>query len=219
MVDKLINYIGSDQRKVSMQAIEIVPNEFAEAVYIKGGSVSSDPSPLMAGENHIGEVGSRMISMAVEFTRENNALPYSIGDTVLSSAATPVLVAFPNIFRVNGASALLVLARVVVNVKSVTPVLRLHFFNASNPVISGDNLQHQELYADTPKRLGYLELPAMETAANTASSDMSRSINNSGTLILTAASNSRNLYALLETRSALTLTALSKLTIALTLME
>lgn len=169
---------------------------------------------LSASELHLGEIGGKLSIVSVEITRENNATLYGIGDVVSGSAATPLVYELPNIMRVAGGTGYVALVAVTMNVKSVTPALRVHFFNASTPTVSGDNLPHQEKYADTAKRLRYVDLPAMTTAADTANSDMSRAVTASNPwLPVQAAAGSRSLWVSLETLTAVQLTALSKTTI------
>ncbi len=223
MADTQILKGGGTAGLVKVKAKDLGDGTFAEQVALAAGTVNIGDvdiaSALPAGENLIGEVAGRCTTVSAEFTRENNATPYGIGDVISASAASPALLELPNIFRKAGGNGSIMGVRVTFNVKSVTPVLRVHFFNASNPTISGDNLPHQEKYADVGKRLGYIELAAMETGADTTNSDMSRAINISNVLNVVAAAGSRSLWVLLETRTAVTLTAQSKVTIAVTLLE
>jgi hypothetical protein len=176
-------------------------------------------SAITAGETHLGETGGNLITVSVEFTREANATPYSAGDAISSSAAGPVLLELTNAVRINGGSAYVTGCAVVFNVKSVTPRIRVHFFNASPAAanISGDNLPIKELYADASKRLRYIELPAMITAADVTNSDMSRAfITPPPWLPVQAAGGSRSIFVLLETLDAVTLTSGSKVTVVAT---
>jgi len=180
-----------------------------------------DIATIAAGETHIGEIGYKTTTVQIEFTRENNATPYGIGDVISGSAGTPLVYELANIMRVNGGNGYVTNIMVEFNVKSVVPTLRLNFFNASNPTVSGDNLPHKEVYADVAKRLGYIDLPAMTTAADTANSDTSRTIGALGlanfpTIPVKAASNSRSLWISLQTLLAVTLTASSKVTVTVT---
>ena len=179
--------------------------------------VVGDTLVLAAGEAHVGEVGGHIDTVAVEFTRENNATPYTAGDVVSSSAGTPVVLEIPLALRIVGGSAYIVGCRVTFNVKSVTPRLRVHLFNASNPTIAGDNLAHKELYADAAKRLGYFDMDAMSTAADATNSDMARSINMDLRIPVMAAAATRSLWVAIETLDAVTLTAVSKVSITLSL--
>jgi hypothetical protein len=177
-------------------------------------TLATAPSPV-ASEVHIGETGGNVSAISVEITRENNATPYSIGDVISASAGSPALIEFPNATRVNGGTCYLMAFRIIMNVKSVTPILRAHWYNASptGANIAGDNLQRKELYADTDKRLGWFDMPAMLTAPDTANSDCSRTIILPPPMLaLKAAAGSRSIFLEVETLSAVTLTAQSKMT-------
>jgi len=102
-------------------------------------------------------------------------------------------------------------------VKSVTPKLRVHMFNASNPTIAGDNLQYKELYADKAKYLRYFDMDAMVTAPDAANSDLSRTIRTNLREPIKAAAGTQSIWILLQTLDAVTLTAQSKVSIALSL--
>lgn len=176
-----------------------------------------DIASIASGEAHIGEIGGHIDTVQAEFTRENNATPYSAGDIISSSAASPVVFEMPLAFRIAGGSGYIVGCRITFNVKSVIPRLRAHLFNAANPTIAGDNLQHKELYADAAKRLGFFELDAMVTAADTGNSDMSRASKMDLRIPVAAAPGTRSIWILIETLDAVTLTALSKVSITLSI--
>jgi hypothetical protein len=98
---------------------------------------------------------------------------YTIGDRVgpaTGSAAAEIA----NMGLANGRGGNITMLRLSCNKKSVTPVIRVHFFNASDPTISADNAAWKESYADLSKRVGYYDLPAMTTATDTANTDCSR---------------------------------------------
>jgi len=165
-------------------------------------------------------LSQRFTTVQVEITRENNATPYGIGDVISGSAATPLVYELPNIMRTAGGSGYITTAMIEFNVKSVVPTLRLNFFNASNPTISGDNLPHKEVYADAAKRLGVIDFPAMTTAADVANSNISRTMAALGlgtpTIPVKAATGSRSLWFSLQTLLAVTLTASSKIMVTVT---
>ncbi len=93
----------------------------------------------------------------------------------------------------------------------------MHLYNASDPTRSVDNLAHQDKYADSAKRLGYFDLPAMTTATDTTNSDMSRSQDNALRHPIVAAAATRTIYALLETLDAFTPASGEKFTLTLTI--
>jgi hypothetical protein len=86
------------------------------------------------------------------------------------------LVELPNWSRSAGGGAILLGLRLCASKKSINPVLRVHFYRASNPTLADDNAQWKDLFADDDKRGGYIDMPAMTTAADTTNSDCSRSL-------------------------------------------
>lgn len=184
-------------------------------ITITGSAVVSGSVTVLASENHIGEIGGKMTTVAVEFTRENNATPYTAGDVISSGSALTTPIEMPNIFRVSGGSGYVVNARITFNVKSVIPRLRLHFFSGSAITIAGDNLAYVEKYADASSRLGMIDFDAMTTGTDATNSDMSRSLNISDRLGVIGAT--RSLWVVVQTLDAVTLTALSKVLVTVTL--
>jgi hypothetical protein len=182
-------------------------------VEVTGTVVVSSGSVVVSG--NVG--GHISFPSAIEFTRENNATPYSAGDVISSSAASPVLLEIPLAVQKLGGTAYVVGCEIVFNVKSVIPRLRVHMFNSSNPTIAGDNLQYKELYADRNKYLGYFDMDAMFTAPDTANSDLSRAVRNNLREPIKAAAGTQSIWILLQTLDAVTLTAESKVSIALSL--
>lgn len=144
-----------------------------------------------------------LIPVSVEFTRPANTTAYTAGDAVSNSATATTLLAFA-IARVAGGSGYLTKIRLSTDKKSITPRFRLHFFNAADPTIAADNAAYQEVYADNAKRLGWHDLPAMTTAADTTNSDCSRAVDMNCRIPYTCAVGSSTLYVGLETLDAFT---------------
>lgn len=120
-------------------------------------------------------VGGTKYEITKEFTRPSDTNAYGANDVVSNSTSATTLQELANIATSEGGSGYIVGARLSTDKKSITPRMRVHLFNASNPTVSADNANHQDKYADHEKRLGYVDLPAMTTAADTSNSDMSRS--------------------------------------------
>lgn len=165
-------------------------------------AVSSMPA-LSAGESHVGEIGGNLTRVSAELTRPADTTAYAANDVVADSTSAPTLLSLTNAMRVSGGSGYVVRVALTTDKKSITPRFRIHFFNASNPTIANDNAQHKELYADTGKRLGYVDLSAMTTAADSSGSDTSRAFDSTVRLPIVA-SGSRTIYALLETLDSFT---------------
>lgn len=135
-----------------------------------GGNVLMPLTGIGSGETHIGAVGGLITKVSVEVTGHAGAGAYHANDVI--SVPTEI----PNLMRIVGGQCYVTEVRVAANIKSIIPRFRVHFFNAANPTVSADGANMLELYADTAKRMGYLDTPSMQTAALTASSDMSRAI-------------------------------------------
>lgn len=205
---------GSGNFRVAVQESVAVP------VTDNGGSLTVDgtitanqggtwnigtiASALPAGEAHIGEVGGRLLRVSAEFTRPADTTAYTAGDVVSDSTSASTLITLSNAVRVNAGSGYIVRASLTTDRKSITPRFRVHLFNATGATVSADNAAYREVYADASRRLGYFDLPAMLTPADTANSDMSRSLDNSIRFPFVAAAGTTSLFALLETLDAFT---------------
>jgi len=163
-----------------------------------------------AGESHIGEVAGNLIVVSNEITLQAS-VAYTAGDVVSNSSTTTTPLALAALMRVSGGTGYIVGFKLTANVKSITPRIRIHFFNANTAAVSGDNLAYKELYADASKRLGYYDMPAMITAADTANSDMSRAIDFSMRIPIKAVA--QTIYAVFETLDAVTFGAGAKMTL------
>lgn len=189
--------------------------------FIKASGAGTDADPWIpqyaggAGESHLGEVGGNLARISVEFTRPADTTAYTAGDVVSNSTSATTLMTLTNALRVAGGSGYIVRASLTTDKKSITPRFRVHLFNASNPTVAADNVAHKELYADASKRLGYFDLPAMTTATDTTSSDMSRAMDNTLRHAIVAAAGSRDIYAMLEALDAFTPASGEKFTLAL----
>lgn len=186
----------------------------AKVVQVGGVDSAGDLRPIVVGTDGAMFAGGNLIRVSAEFTRPADTTGYSAGDIVSNSTSATTLLTLTNALRVAGGSGYIVRASLVTDKKSVTPRFRVHLFNASDPTVAADNANHKELYADASKRLGYFDLPAMTTATDAASSDMSRAIDNTLRHAVIA-SGSRNLYALLETLDAFTPASGEKFTLTL----
>ncbi len=139
---------------------------------------------------------------SVEIVTTHTQAAYAANDAVLAAAGG--LSELANAVRVAGGSGYIMGIRISTNKKSITPRMRVHFFNTSNPTLSADNAAWQEKYADVGKRVGYYDMPAMTTAADTTNSDMSRSVDFSVRIPFKCAAGSTSLWIGLETLDAFT---------------
>lgn len=104
-------------------------------------------------------------------TRPGNATSYLANDAVVDTGGA--LSALTNVVSVNGGAGFIVKARLAWSEKSRITRFRVHLWNATNPTFSADNAPWKSLYADDAKYVGYIDLPAMTTAIDTAGSDQS----------------------------------------------
>ena len=176
----------------------------AKVVQVGGVDSAGDLRPLVVGADGALFVVGNLVRVSAEFTRPGDTAPYGAGDIVSNSTSATTLLTLTNALRVAGGSGYIVRASLTTDKKSITPRIRVHLFNASDPTVAADNANHKELYADASKRLGFFDLPTMATAADASSSDMSRAMDNTVRHAVVAAAGSRNLYALLETLDAFT---------------
>ena len=171
-------------------------------------------SAISAGENHIGKMGGEMAAVSAEITRGTVTTAYGINQVVAPAAGGVTEVA--SFGRTSGGSGYITAIRVSTNKKSIVPRLRLHLFNASNATLGTDYASWQEKYADASKRLGYYDMPAMTTGADTSNSDMSRAIDLNVPRIPYTTSGTTSLYLAIETLDAFTPDSGQKITAAFT---
>jgi len=162
-------------------------------------------------EDHLGEIGGNLIMIATEFTRPNDATPYTANDVVSDSTSATTMQALANAARVSGGSGYVTGIRVATDKKSITPRIRVHFFNTTGATLAADNAAWKDLYADSGKRIGYVDLSAMATAVDTTNSDNSRSLDLTVRIPYTCVATS--LYFVLETLDAFTPAANEKFTV------
>ena len=195
------------QRLTSL--IALFPAAFTSGGGIKAGLVDAIP----AGANVIGQVivdsgfvtaSGSLIKVETEYTRVADTNAYAIGDVVSNDVTTTAPISLANCFRVVGGSGYVTKIKLITNKKSIVPRFRIHFFNVSTATLAGDNLPYKELYADTSKRVGYWDMPAMITAADSTNSDISRTIDMSVRMAVNADPAGQGLYAVLETLDAFT---------------
>lgn len=170
-----------------------------------------DKVAITAGEAHAGEVGGNLLSISTEFTRPSDTTGYSIGDVVSDSTSATTMQALANAARVSGGSGYIVGIRIATDKKSITPRLRIHFYNTTGATLSADNAQWQDKYADNSKRVAYYDMPPMITGADTTNSDMSRAVDMAMRIPYVCAATS--LYFVLEALDAFTPASGEKFTV------
>lgn len=171
------------------------------------------PIASSAAEDHLGEVGGNLAMIATEFTRPSDTTAYAANDVVSDSTSATTMQALANAARASGGSGYITGVRVTTDKKSITPRIRVHFFNTTGATLAADNAAWKEVYADASKRIGYVDLPAMTTAADTTNSDMSRTLDLGVRIPYTCVATS--LYYVLEALDAFTPASGEKFTVTI----
>lgn len=184
-----------------------VADRFGSTKFIKAAGVGTDDDPFIieqsfaAGENHVGEVGGKMASVAVTLTRPSNTDAYTAKDAVTDSTSAPTNLTFTNLARVNAGGGYIVKARLMTNQSTNTARFRLHLYPTA-PTAINDNAAYTLLWANRANRIGYIDFAACQTEGS--GSDAANSQNDTVRMPFVCASTSRHLYGLLETLDAFT---------------
>jgi len=149
-----------------------------------------------AGEAHIGEVGGRMTAVAVTLTRPADTIAYAAKDAVSNSTSAPTVLTFADMARINAGSGYIVKARLMTNQSTNTARFRLHLYHTT-PTAINDNAAHTLLWANRVNRIGYVDLPAMQTEGS--GSDAANSQNDTIRMPFVCAAGGRSVFALVET--------------------
>jgi hypothetical protein len=168
-------------------------------------------------EKSVTVVAGALTRIDVEFENTSGSgTAYTPGDIVSAGSAVVVPYEFAGAFREKGSSAYVVGACAFTNVSSKTPRFRLHFYNSA-AAVQGDNVQRKALYTNESTKLGYIDLPAMTSSADTSGS-MSRSFDYTLRHPIVASNVSTSLFVAVETLDAFTPAATSeKYTVSLLL--
>lgn len=149
---------------------------------------------LVAGENHIGEVGGRMSRVNVTLTRPSDTTAYAANDAV--AASSPAYLSFPSIARVVDGSGYIVKARLTTNLSTDTKRYRLHLYRTTGTAFA-DNAPFTLLDAAKGVKIGYIDFPAC--ASEGTGSDSAEAINDSVRLAFSCSGGVITIYGLLET--------------------
>ena len=159
-------------------------------------------SAAAASELHLGEVGGNLAMITTAFTRPADTTAYAANDAVGDSTSAITMQALANAARVSGGSGYITGIRINTDKKSITPRLRIHFYNTNGATLSNDNAAWQDRYADNSKYVGCWDLPAMRTGGDSTNSTNSYSEDLNIRIPYTCAATS--LYYVLETLDAFT---------------
>lgn len=151
-----------------------------------------------AGENHIGEVGGNLISVAVEKTRPGNTNAYIAGDVINESTSAGTVFTFSNLARKNDGTGYITKARLMTDQKANTARYRVHLFHTA-PTAIFDNVPNTTLYADFRKKIGHFDLPAMSTSTDSTNSTGATTFDLGLRIPFKSVSGERTIFAVLET--------------------
>lgn len=171
------------------------------------------PVAPATSEDHLGEVGGNLLMIATEFTRPSDTTAYAANDVVSDSTSATTMQALAAAARSTGIGGYITGVRVATDKKSITPRIRVHIWNTNGATLAVDNAAWKDLYADSSKRVGYVDLPAMITGADSTNSDNSRSLDLALRIPYTCAATS--LYYVLETLDAFTPASGEKFTVTI----
>lgn len=147
-------------------------------------------------------VGGKSSRVSASLSRPNDTTAYASGDAISDSTATPTYLTFSNVASVPGGSGYIVKLRGMTDLKTFTGKVRLHLFHTA-PTAVNDNAVYPLLWSNRANRIGQIDLSAFSTEDST-SSTAAHSSNADIRLHYQCASGSRDLYALVESLSAVT---------------
>lgn len=169
------------------------------SAYTGGGAATGGVAPG-AGENHIGEVGGRVVVVASTFTRPADTTAYTAKDVVADSTSAATIRTFAGAARVSGGSGYITKAQLLTDQSANTARFRLHLYNTSSPTVLNDNAPNTVLYANAGKYVGWIDFDACTTETG---SSVAQALNSTVRLAYTTSGND-TLYGVLEAVDAFT---------------
>jgi hypothetical protein len=162
-------------------------------------------------------VNSYINSVSKEITCPSGSAAYITGDVI---AGTGVVTPYelPNLFRGNGDGAFITRMSVMTNAPSQTTRIRVKFYNSASATIAADNAPDKEIYTEANYMLGYNDMLAMTSSADTSGS-CSRAFDSALRIPIIPASDSRSLFFSLVTLDPFNSIANQKYTVKVTVSE
>jgi len=158
-----------------------------------------DVLSIAAGENHLGEVGGKMLFTSTTFTRPADTTAYAAKDAVGDSTSAPTVLSFTNAVRISGGTGYVVGARINTSQTTCVARFRLHLFRTT-PTAINDNGAFTLLDANFATRLGYIDFAAMQTEGTGSTAANSQN----ATVRLPIVCGATTLFGLLESLDAFT---------------
>jgi hypothetical protein len=143
--------------------------------------------------------------VSASFTRPNDTTPYAAKDAVSDSTSAPTILTFAGAAKNLGGSGYITGARLTKSNNGVTNAsFRLWLFSeAVTPM--NDNSPYTLLWDNRDKRIGYIDFTMTSEGTGSTSAEAQAFNQN---IHFTCASNSKDIYGLVEANSAWTPTAL-----------
>lgn len=183
------------------------------------GIASMTPLAVTPGatENHLGEVGGKMVIASATITRPANTTQYTAGDTI--TGTSPALLTFSSAFRVNSGTGYVVKAQLTKNNATTTAALfRLHLWKATPSFsVASDNAAFTLLYADVADHLGYIDFTSFATEGSGSDCVTSLVVGSGLPLAAFALSGAQTLKGLLVAEDVYTPASGEQFTITLTI--
>ena len=128
------------------------------------------------GENFIGSVGGKSISVFDAFTRVADTIALTAGDVISGSTSDSSSVGLRSLAvgRVNGGTGFIYKIRLSTEQASCVAAVKIHFFTKASPTapIPGDNSPMTLKYANASLRIGTVTLPPFASSTVLGTSDL-----------------------------------------------
>lgn len=162
---------------------------------------------ILAGENHVGEVGFPYFNSSDTFTRPANTTAYAANDRLSATTSdtdTTALRSF-TAARVAGGKGVLTSCVVSSDLTTFLPRLRIHLYTTGAPTtaIAGDNSAYAHYYANEGERIGWFDMPALALPGGTGT-DMVRALRDDLFIPFDAAASVTAIYYAIEVLDAAT---------------
>jgi len=163
-------------------------------------------SDFVSGKNEGDEVKGKMNEVRIQITRPANTTAYLANDTIADKTSSATILTFANVARQNGRGGYLVGLRIGTNKDAFLARFRLHLFNVAPTVLSDNAPMTAPLFADLSSYLGHITLATaiLQVAGSAVFAQQDTTTEPPLAFPYLCADDDRSIYAMLETRTALT---------------
>lgn len=169
---------------------------------------------LLAGENHIGEVGGKGIEARDEFTRPDDATAYIADDVISATTSDTATTALRGLTlaRKVGGTGYLRFWEIAVDHTTFLPRIRVHLYTVAAPTtaLPGDNTLMVRKYANMPQKVGSFDMPALALPGGAGAHDMVYAVKDDLNIAFKCDAADTKLYYRYETLDAATPANLKK---------